>query len=188
MWPSSLDLPDSGLLGSSGPSAPESRLWLSGALVSLGASAKSLHLELIWEQNVNSKTLNDERQNATFFTEHFTFYWVWTLSSRAATYLSPRFCFKWLTGLNCREKTSNKDDRKVIPENGTKCEHAVIWWRTGMWRTFWGLTAATGGVPGGVWVPTSGLNVWFAICMHSSRVFRKVVHVDFTMFPVSIPA
>lgn len=81
-----------------------------------------------------------------------------------------------------------KDNRKVIPEYGTKCEHVVIWWRIGMWQTFWGLTAATGGVPGGVCVPTSGLKVSFAICMHSSRVFRKVVHVDFTMFPVSIPA
>lgn len=39
--------PGSGLSGSSGPSAPESRLWFSS--VSLGASGKSLHLEWIWE-------------------------------------------------------------------------------------------------------------------------------------------
>lgn len=47
--------------------------------------------------------------------------------------------------------------------------------------------AATGGDPGGVCVAISGLKVRFAICMHSSSVLRKVVHVDFTMFPVSMP-
>lgn len=46
--------------------------------------------------------------------------------------------------------------------------------------------AATGGDPGGLCVRISVLNVRFAICIHSSRVLRKVVHVDFTMFPVSI--
>lgn len=54
-------------------------------------------------------------------------------------------------------------------------------------ETFRGLTAATGGDPGGLCVATSRLNVWFAICIHSSSVFRKVAHVDFTMFPVSTP-
>lgn len=119
MWPSSVDLPDSGWSGSSGPSAPESRLWLSGALVSLGAPAKSLHLELIWEQNVNSKTLNDERQNATFLqnTSHSTECELW-----AATYLSPRFCFKWLTGLNCRGK---KQATKMIEKLFLKMEQNV---------------------------------------------------------------
>lgn len=58
------------------------------------------------------------------------------------------------------------------------------WWQK---CTFWGLMAATGGDPGGPCVDTFVLNVWFAICMHSSRVLRKVVHVDFTMFPESIP-
>lgn len=48
--------------------------------------------------------------------------------------------------------------------------------------------AAIGGDPGGLCVTISALKVRFAICMHSSRVLRKVVHVDFTMFPVSIPA
>lgn len=46
------DLPDregwcSGLSGSSGPSVPESRLWLSCAIASPDISAKSLHLEKI---------------------------------------------------------------------------------------------------------------------------------------------
>lgn len=54
-------------------------------------------------------------------------------------------------------------------------------------ETFRGLIAATGGDPGGLCGAISRLNVWFAICMHSSSVFRKVAHVDFTMFPVSMP-
>lgn len=59
---------------------------------------------------------------------------------------------------------------------------------TEMFReTFRGLTAATGGDPGGLSVAISRLNVWFAICIHSSSVFRKVAHVDFTMLPVSKP-
>ena len=48
--------------------------------------------------------------------------------------------------------------------------------------------AATGGEPGGLCDTMSVENVWLAICMHSSRVLRNVVHVDFTMFPVSSPA
>lgn len=47
---------------------------------------------------------------------------------------------------------------------------------------------ATGGDPGGVCVTKSALNVRFAICIHSSRVLRKVVHVDFTMSPLSTTA
>lgn len=58
------------------------------------------------------------------------------------------------------------------------------WWEK---YTFWGLMGATGGVPGGLCVAKSVVKVRFAICMHSSRVLRKVVHVDFTILPVSRP-
>ena len=66
-------------------------------------------------------------------------------------------------------------------------------WRRYLWVvaggcTFSGLTAATGGDPGGLCMGSSEVKLWLAICMHSSRVFRKVVHVDFNMFPVSSPA
>lgn len=47
---------------------------------------------------------------------------------------------------------------------------------------------ATGGEPGGHCDTMSAVKVWLAICMHSSRVWRNVVHVDFTMLPVSLPA
>ncbi len=46
---------------------------------------------------------------------------------------------------------------------------------------------ATGGEPGGVRIRRSGLKVRLAICIHSSRVFKNVVQVDFTRFPVSSP-
>lgn len=117
---------------------------------------------------------------------HPTDRWLWAemLKILKATHLSPRFCFKWLTGLNCRKTDTKKREKSFLKTR----QNVNIWRDTGMWQTFGGLTAAAGGVPGGVCVPTSGLKVWFAICMHSSRVLRKVVHVDFTMFPVSIPA
>ena len=103
------------------------------------------------------------------------------------TYFSPRFSFRWLIGLIWREEwpwvlelsniqTFNIHNCIVIVQLAPeKC-------------TFWGLMAATGGEPGGLCETMSAVKVWLAICMHSSRVLRKVVHVDFTMFPVSSPA
>lgn len=71
--------------------------------------------------------------------------------------------------------------------NINRLNSCVCLWRW-LHSTFWGLIAATGGDPGGVCVTMSELKVRLAICMHSSSVFRKVVHVDFTMFPASSPA
>lgn len=66
----------------------------------------------------------------------------------------------------------------------TRLNHQVAPWKS----TFWGLMVATGGDPGGLCDTMSAVNVCCAISMHSSRVLRNVVHVDFTMHPVSTPA
>lgn len=103
--------------------------------------------------------------------------------SKQATYFSPRFWFKWFRGLIWWKKKKTSGDYTYIWEQ-TQTEQSQGWWQK---CTFWGLMAATGGDPGGLCVAISVLKVLFAICMHSSRVLRNVVHVDFTMFPVSVP-
>lgn len=50
------------------------------------------------------------------------------------------------------------------------------------------LSVASCGDPGGVWHSSSEVKAAFAICMHSSKVFRKVLHVDFSRVPTSIPS
>lgn len=93
--------------------------------------------------------------------------------------------------LSLRVKTKHE----VITVGTHQCGYVIFngkccWFISGekemFGETFRGLIAATGGDPGGLCVAISRLNVWFAICMHSSSVFRKVAHVDFTMFPLSM--
>lgn len=48
------------------------------------------------------------------------------------------------------------------------------------------LRTAKFGDPGGVWWSNSELKAVFAICIHSSRVFRKVSQVDFNRAPILI--
>lgn len=48
------------------------------------------------------------------------------------------------------------------------------------------LRTAKFGDPGGVWCSNSEVKAVFAICIHSSRVFRKVSQVDFNRAPISI--
>lgn len=53
--------------------------------------------------------------------------------------------------------------------------------------TLFVLRTAKCGDPGGVWCNNSEVKAVFAICIHSSRVFRKVSQVDFNRAPISIP-
>lgn len=53
--------------------------------------------------------------------------------------------------------------------------------------TLFVLRTAKCGDPGGVWCSNSEVKAVFAICIHSSRVFRKVSHVDSNRAPISIP-
>lgn len=50
------------------------------------------------------------------------------------------------------------------------------------------LSKASWGDPGGVRQSSSEVKAAFAICMHSSKVFRKVLQVDFSRVPTSIPS
>lgn len=52
--------------------------------------------------------------------------------------------------------------------------------------TLFVLRTAKCGDPGGVWCSNSEVKAVFAICIHSSRVFRKVSQVDFNRAPISI--
>lgn len=53
--------------------------------------------------------------------------------------------------------------------------------------TLFNLRTAKCGDPDGVRCNNSEEKATFAICIHSSRVFRNVLHVDFNRAPISIP-